>query len=49
MNHQELRNALCDIEDRARRERNTCSDPEINELANLIVHLAQIIRQEIVK
>lgn len=48
--HQKIRNKLSDIEDRARRERNTCNDPEIyTQLTKIITQLTKIIREEIVK
>lgn len=44
---QKLRNALCEIEDRARAMRKTSTFN--TEILTLIADLAQIIRQEIVK
>jgi len=51
MEKQELRNALCAIEDEARHLRNNSNIHDTREpkILNLIVQLAQIVRQEIVK
>lgn len=49
MDQETLRNELCEIEDRARHARKTmCSDDSVI-LADIVVQLVQLIRQEIVK
>lgn len=46
---QKLRNALCDIENRARRQSRSNIDFHTRQLASDVARLVQIIRQEIVR
>jgi len=49
MSLQELRNALCEVEDTARQRRNQTSDEGLYEAFNQLQRLCKLIREEIVQ